>query len=96
MMPKEVVHEFISHQMMIKDTKYMDVVANESTPSTKLQVVAFKTTNDKEAIPSKVARVECNTLNSGVEFFLLFTHQIMGVTLFSLPVSLLLPNFKPV
>jgi hypothetical protein len=63
MMPEEVVHKFISHQMMIKDTKYMDVVANGSTPSTKLQVVALKTTNDKEAIPNKVAWVEAVDLN---------------------------------
>jgi hypothetical protein len=37
-----------------------------------------------------------NTLNLGVEFFLIFYSPNSGVTLFSLPVSLLLPNFKPV
>jgi hypothetical protein len=38
----------------------------------------------------------CNTLNLGVEFFLLFSHQIRALLSFLFPVSLLLPNFKPV
>jgi hypothetical protein len=38
----------------------------------------------------------CNTLNLGVEFFLLFTHQIQVLLSFLFPVSLLLPNFKAV
>jgi hypothetical protein len=37
-----------------------------------------------------------NALNLGVEFFSSFHSPNLGVTLFSLPVSLLLPNFKPV
>jgi hypothetical protein len=36
----------------------------------------------------------CNALNLGVEFFSSFLSPNSGVTLFSLPVSLLLPNFK--
>jgi hypothetical protein len=39
---------------------------------------------------------ECNALNLGVEFFSSFYSPNSGVTLFSLPVSLLLPNFKAV
>ena len=38
----------------------------------------------------------CNALNLGVEFFSSFLSPNSGVTLFSLTVSLLLPNFKPV
>jgi hypothetical protein len=38
----------------------------------------------------------CNAQNFGVEFFSSFLSPNSGVTLFSLPVSLLLPNFKPV
>jgi hypothetical protein len=49
--------------MMVKDTKYIDDVANESVPSTKPQVVACKATKDKEAVPSKVAQVEVASLN---------------------------------
>jgi hypothetical protein len=38
----------------------------------------------------------CNALNLGGRFFSSFYSPNSGVTLFSLPVSLLLPNFKPV
>jgi hypothetical protein len=38
----------------------------------------------------------CNALNLGVEFFLHFSHQIRALLSFLFPVSLLLPNFKPV
>jgi hypothetical protein len=40
--------------------------------------------------------VYSNTLNLGVEFFLLLYSPNSGVTLFSLPVSLLLPNLKAI
>jgi hypothetical protein len=39
---------------------------------------------------------ECNALNLGVEFFSSFYSPNSGVTLFSFPISLLLPNFKAV
>jgi hypothetical protein len=38
----------------------------------------------------------CNALNLGVEFFLLFSHQIQALPSFLFPRLLLLPNFKPV
>jgi hypothetical protein len=38
----------------------------------------------------------CNALNLGVDFFSSFLSPNSGVTLFSLPDSLFLPNFKPV
>jgi hypothetical protein len=40
--------------------------------------------------------VNYNALNLGVEFFSSFLSPNSGVTLFSLPDSLFLPNFKPV
>jgi uncharacterized protein YccT (UPF0319 family) len=45
----EVIGKFISHQMMVKYAKYIDNVANGSTPSTEPQVVAFNATYEKEA-----------------------------------------------
>jgi hypothetical protein len=39
---------------------------------------------------------DCNALNLGVEFFLLFSHQIRALLSFLFPRLLLLPNFKPV
>jgi hypothetical protein len=38
----------------------------------------------------------CNALNLGVEFFLLFSHQIRALLSFLFPRFPLLPNFKPV
>jgi hypothetical protein len=38
----------------------------------------------------------CNALNLGVEFFLLFSHQIRALLSFLFPRLLFLPNFKPV
>jgi hypothetical protein len=38
----------------------------------------------------------CNALNLGVEFFLLFSHQIRALLSFLFPRLPLLPNFKPV
>jgi hypothetical protein len=42
------------------------------------------------------AAEECNALNLGVEFFLLFSHQIRALLSFLFPRLLPLPNFKPV
>jgi hypothetical protein len=45
---------------------------------------------------SMVDIIICNALNLGVEFFLLFSHQIRALLSFLFPRLLLLPNFKPV
>jgi hypothetical protein len=49
-----------------------------------------------QASPPTQNEDKCNALNLVVEFFSSFHSPNSGVTLFSLPVSLLLPNFKPV
>jgi hypothetical protein len=43
-----------------------------------------------------LVRRQCNALNLGVEFFLLFSHQIRALLSFLFPRLLPLPNFKPV
>jgi hypothetical protein len=63
MSPKEVMGKFVSHKMMVKDVKYIDNVTNGRLLANEPQVVAFKSTNDKEALPSKVAQVEVASLN---------------------------------
>jgi hypothetical protein len=63
MVPEEVLGKLVSHQMMVKDAKYIDDLANGNIPSTEMQAIAFKGTHDKEAIPSKVAQVEATSLN---------------------------------
>jgi hypothetical protein len=60
---EEVMGKFISHQMMVKNEKYIDDVANGSLLAIELQVVAFKATNNKEALPSKVTQVEAAGLD---------------------------------
>jgi hypothetical protein len=44
---KEVLGKFVSHQMMVKNEKYIDDVANGSHPFNETQVVAFKAINDE-------------------------------------------------
>jgi hypothetical protein len=63
MSPEEVFGKFVSHQMMVKDAKYIDDVANGSLSSTKPRAIAFKATNNTEALPNKVAQVEAVDLN---------------------------------
>lgn len=59
----EVLGKFVGHQMMVKDDKYIDDIANMRNTSIEPQVIAFKATNDKEALPSKVMLVEVVGLN---------------------------------
>jgi hypothetical protein len=63
MMAEEVLGKFLSHQMMVKDTKYIDDLTNGNLTVIDPQVVAFKATNEKDAILSKVAQVQGASLN---------------------------------
>jgi hypothetical protein len=63
MSPKEALGKFVSHQMMVKDSKYIDDVTNGSLLSTELQVIAFKVSNDKEVLPSKVEQNEATNFH---------------------------------
>jgi predicted Zn-ribbon and HTH transcriptional regulator len=50
--------------MMVKDAKYVNDLTNENIPATEPQVVAFKATNKKEEILSKMAQVKATSLNN--------------------------------
>jgi hypothetical protein len=78
MMLEEVLGKFISHQMMAKDVKYNDDVTNESNSTIEHQDVAFKATNNKEALPSKVAQVGTVDLNDE-EMTLIIKHFKIGL-----------------
>jgi hypothetical protein len=54
MSPEEVLGKFVNHQMMVKDVKYINGIANGSLPINEPQATAFKAMNNKEALPSKV------------------------------------------
>ena len=54
MSPEEVLGTIVNHQMMVKDVKYINDIANGSLPINEPQATAFKAMNNKEALPSKV------------------------------------------
>jgi hypothetical protein len=63
MMPEEILGKFVSGRMMVKEARYVDDIANGPLPLYELQLVALKATNNKEALPNKVAQVEAAGLN---------------------------------
>jgi hypothetical protein len=63
MTPKEFLEKFVSGRMMVKETRYLDDIANGPLPLYEPQPVALKATSSKEALPNKVAQVEAVGLN---------------------------------
>jgi hypothetical protein len=55
MTPEEILRKFVSGRMMVKEARYVDDIANEPLPLYELQPVVIKATNNKEALPNKVA-----------------------------------------
>lgn len=55
MMPKEVIGKSVSQRTMAKEARYIDNTVNGIPQCNKSQIVALKATNNKEALPSKVA-----------------------------------------
>jgi hypothetical protein len=46
--PKEVLGKFLSHEVLVRDSKYIEDMAQGNVSSNEPQVVAFKATNEKE------------------------------------------------
>jgi hypothetical protein len=63
MTPKEILEKFVSGRMTVKEARYVDDIANVLLPLHEPQPVALKATNNKEALPNKVAQVEAIRLN---------------------------------
>jgi hypothetical protein len=63
MMLEEVLGKLVSQQMMAKEARYIDAATNGGPHYNKPQHVTLKATNDKEALPSKVAQVEAVDLD---------------------------------
>jgi hypothetical protein len=62
--PKEILGKFVSGRMMAKEAWYIDDVANGSLPPyNESQPITLKATNNKEALPEKVAQIEAINLN---------------------------------
>jgi hypothetical protein len=60
---EEILGKFVSGRMMIKEARYVDEALNGPMPIYEPQTVALKATSSREALPSKVARVEAAGLN---------------------------------
>jgi hypothetical protein len=63
MTPEEILGNFVSGRMMVKEARYVDDALNGPLPVYEPQPVALKATSSKEALPSKVAQVEAAGLN---------------------------------
>jgi hypothetical protein len=60
---KEILEKFVSGRMMVKEARYVDDAANGPLPLYEPRHVALKATSSKEALPSKVSKVEAAGLN---------------------------------
>jgi hypothetical protein len=63
MTPEEILRNFVSGCMMVKEARYVDDALNGPMPVYEPQPVALKATSSREALPSKVAQVEAAGLN---------------------------------
>jgi hypothetical protein len=63
MTPDEILGKFVSGRMMVKEARYIVYIANGPLPLYEPHPVALKATNNKEALPNKVAQVEAVRLN---------------------------------
>jgi hypothetical protein len=63
MTPEEILGKFVSRRMMVKEARYVDDISNGPLALYEPQPVALKATNNKDALPNKVAQVEAAGLN---------------------------------
>jgi hypothetical protein len=63
MTPEEILGNFVSGRMMVKEARYVDNALNGPLPVYEPQPVALKATSSRETLPSKVAQVEVAGLN---------------------------------
>jgi hypothetical protein len=63
MTPEEILENFVSGRMMVKEARYVDDELNGPLPIYEPQPVALKATSSREELPSKVAQVEAAGLN---------------------------------
>jgi hypothetical protein len=63
MSPEEILGKFVSGRMMVKETRYIDDIADGPLPHRKPQPIALKATTNKEALPNKVVQVEAASFN---------------------------------
>jgi hypothetical protein len=60
MTPEEILKKIMSGRMMVKEARYVDDALNGPLPLYEPHLVGLKATNNKEALPSKVAQVEAH------------------------------------
>lgn len=65
MTPRGGAWKFLSHGMMVKDSKHVDDLHQGNIPNTKPQAIAFKTTSEKqEGAPSMELPIDLSKLNN--------------------------------
>jgi hypothetical protein len=63
MSPMEILGNFVSGRIMVKEARYVDDIANRPLPLYEPQPIALKATANTEMLPNKVAQVEATELN---------------------------------
>jgi hypothetical protein len=63
MTPEEILENFVSGRIMVKEVRYVDDALNGPLPVYEPQPIALKAMSSREALPSKVAQVEAAGLN---------------------------------
>jgi hypothetical protein len=57
MTPEEILGNFVSGHMMVKEARYVDIIADGPLPLYEPQPIVLKSTTSKEALPNKVTQV---------------------------------------
>jgi hypothetical protein len=63
MSPEEVIVNFVSFELMIKDSKHIVNLEQGATSTPEVQPVAFKATEEKESTPSRLP-IEASKLDN--------------------------------
>jgi hypothetical protein len=63
MTSEEIIRNFVSGRMMVKEDRYVDDIADGPLPLYKPQPIALKATSRKEILPSTVAQMQVAGLN---------------------------------
>jgi hypothetical protein len=64
MSPKEIHGKFVSGHVMVKEVRYINDITNRPLPQHyEPQPIALKATDNKDALPDKVAQIEVAGLN---------------------------------
>jgi hypothetical protein len=64
MTPEEVFGKLLNHEIMFRNSKYIEDLVQENVSTKEPYIIALKATNQNVVTPSKVAQVEATGLNN--------------------------------